>query len=533
MHITGNILLTLFRNPVLVACPVMAGCGAWLWGWWGLLAGVSPVVFLFTYWLASVWLTSEVRTVRAVWNGIWKMHKVREMWPHVMREVGMIGKSGDVAPYGDPHIIRNGVKVKVITGSIAKHSSGLQKKAPDIAAGFFAARAIVKTVAPAIAELTLQWGHHLRQKYGIYDLPPATSPDRVVFGITESGMPAELAYNLSVLAGGLTGSGKSSFVWSVIAGYIRAGIPIRLRVLDPSEVEFSELNKAADSPIVLDYLGGISQEAREKFFERIRKDMKRRMRSVVESGVREHVPTVEEPLDITIIDELLPIAVELRKGGTEHPIAEVAFLGRKAGFLVIALTQAAQVDTIGRVRDLFAQRVSFKTQNRHLTDAVLNDGAESDGARCSLLDIHHDKGVGYMASRDGGYQQIRTAYVDNKELPALAMGRLPVPAAHSEQAHATRMSKPHVLYAFFGADGGWLYVGMTVEGRHETRWAEHSREKPWWSEVADKQVIDHLPDGYLAETAEALAIRKYKPKYNKTHNKKNPDRVHVPSQRGL
>lgn len=533
MHITGNILMTLFRHPFAVASVAMAVCGFTQWGWWGLALFFLPMGFLVLQRFVVAYMHSEVKNWRLVIKGMWMLRRIRKMWPHVMREVGMTGKSGDVAPFGDAQVILNGIRLRVVTGAIAKHSSGLQKKSADIAAGFFCSRALVKTVAPALAELSLQWGQHLRQLYRIHDLPLPGVQKKITFGINEDGLGAELVSNLSVLAGGMSGSGKSSFVWAYIAGYLRAGIPIRLRILDPSGIEFAAFAKAKDSPILVDYLSGTDSKDQERFWQRQSQSMTKRLQAVEASGVREHVPTLEEPLDITIVDEILPIAAELRKGGTDHPAGVTAYLGRKAGFVLVALTQASQVDVLGRIRDLFPQALMFRSKNRFLTDAVLGDGAESDGARASLLDVEHDRGVGYMP-REGsaGYVQFRSAFVPDKEVAMLASGQLPIREIPGD-SNANRMSKPHVLYAFFGAEGQWLYVGMTVEGRHETRWAEHSREKPWWPEVADKKIIDHLPDGYLAETAEALAIRKHKPKYNKTHNKQNPDRVHVPSQRGL
>lgn len=74
---------------------------------------------------------------------------------------------------------------------------------------------------------------------------------------------------------------------------------------------------------------------------------------------------------------------------------------------------------------------------------------------------------------------------------------------------------PHVLYRFFGRDGSLLYVGITANVG--SRWKTHSREKPWWTEVASC-TIEHFTDRPSVEGAEIQAIRTEAPQYNVVHN---------------
>lgn len=52
----------------------------------------------------------------------------------------------------------------------------------------------------------------------------------------------------------------------------------------------------------------------------------------------------------------------------------------------------------------------------------------------------------------------------------------------------------------------------------QSRWDEHKRSKHWWGEVQQKTELYTFPDREMAETAEALMIKKQKPKYNKQHS---------------
>ena len=84
------------------------------------------------------------------------------------------------------------------------------------------------------------------------------------------------------------------------------------------------------------------------------------------------------------------------------------------------------------------------------------------------------------------------------------------------------------VYRIWGRDGTLLYVGSTTRPPGE-RVAEHAREKPWWGEVGrwDAQPV---ADRVLLRV-EAAAIRSQRPRYNITHNGRNPHRVRVTSVR--
>lgn len=79
---------------------------------------------------------------------------------------------------------------------------------------------------------------------------------------------------------------------------------------------------------------------------------------------------------------------------------------------------------------------------------------------------------------------------------------------------ASNITAPTAVYRFFSHDGELLYVGVTDS--LGTRWRKHSKNKPWWNEVADTRIA------WLDTRAEALAeethaIKQERPKYNVVH----------------
>jgi DNA-binding transcriptional regulator YhcF (GntR family) len=67
------------------------------------------------------------------------------------------------------------------------------------------------------------------------------------------------------------------------------------------------------------------------------------------------------------------------------------------------------------------------------------------------------------------------------------------------------------LYRLYGAEDDLLYVGIT--GKPGPRWTQHAADKPWWPQVARREIewFDSRP---LAAEAEVTAIRAESPKHN-------------------
>lgn len=74
-----------------------------------------------------------------------------------------------------------------------------------------------------------------------------------------------------------------------------------------------------------------------------------------------------------------------------------------------------------------------------------------------------------------------------------------------------RLPERWTLYRFLDAEGALLYVGIT--GRGVSRWAQHSKDQPWWLDVATVRV-EHFDTLDELASAERAAIRSEDPRYN-------------------
>lgn len=149
-----------------------------------------------------------------------------------------------------------------------------------------------------------------------------------------------------------------------------------------------------------------------------------------------------------------------------------------------------------------------------------------------LLAQINDSGiVGHLACR---YEDLSTAWVGRTSAQVrehlVKIGRLDRATADAlneaeaefMQRHAAETREPHALYRFFDRDGYLLYIGLTKNPG--TRWPAHSKDKPWWTEVATI-TIEHYPTRAEVEAAEIAAIRAERPLYNVQHNRRDEARV--------
>lgn len=74
-------------------------------------------------------------------------------------------------------------------------------------------------------------------------------------------------------------------------------------------------------------------------------------------------------------------------------------------------------------------------------------------------------------------------------------------------------SRDTALYRLFDNAGALLYVGMAFDP--DARCLKHQYEKPWWHEVAHREV-EWFADRRLAREAEAKAIKTESPRYNRS-----------------
>lgn len=251
----------------------------------------------------------------------------------------------------------------------------------------------------------------------------------VPVGVTETGEPWVLpvlgAHSLLV---GMTGSGKSSIIWSLLRGLaapIQAGA-VRVTCLDPKggmeladgvplfdrfATSFGDIAEALDELVV------VMQERADR----------------LRGTTRALEPTVDEPLLLVVVDELATLTAyqpdrKLRDRIT-NALALLCTQGRAVGVCVIGAVQDPRKEVVS-IRDLFPIKIALRLGNRAQVDMVLGDGARAAGARCDAIPTS-TPGVGFvMVDGDPEPVRVRAAFVTDDDINAMA-------ASYSRPAFST------------------------------------------------------------------------------------------------
>lgn len=228
---------------------------------------------------------------------------------------------------------------------------------------------------------------------------------RVPAGVTEDDdtWTVRLA-DRHVLVAGVTGAGKGSVMWSLLAGLVpavRDGV-CQLWVIDPK--------------------GGMEFGAAHRLFHRFAHntgthalDLLRDAASILTARAdrlrghaRQHTPTTAEPLIVVVIDELASLTAYQtdRKQATEATqlLSLILSQGRAVGVIVVAAVQDPSKDVV-TFRQLFPTRIGLRMAEATQVDMALGQGAHTAGALCEQIPDRLP-GTGYVIE-DGTTRPVR------------------------------------------------------------------------------------------------------------------------------
>jgi S-DNA-T family DNA segregation ATPase FtsK/SpoIIIE len=439
------------RTHPLAAFAVLTFLVVWVQSGSGLVAAaVTPGLFAAG---AVAWFAYRSRrtglSVAASADQLRRQKRVRAQWARACAAAGL-----PEVPVLPPWRVRSTGETVIATVDAAAYGiareplmKGLVAMAELVAGGCREAR-LHPVGNTGTVELHFLWGDPLARTVLPQDLPPAAS-GTAPYGLSDAGHPVALpilnaageCIFTPLLIAGQSGSGKSSALWATLLGFLGQGIPVRLRVADPAGgVELAALEDALDQPgepngastnaLFQVHRYADSLEGIEAMVAEMEADMNTRLAAQKARRVRAHTPTPGEPVDLLLVDELLYLDALLKRGKSS-PLGRVMTAGRKAAFSVIACTQLARVDAIGGVRDLFLQRLVFRTVSREATEAALGSGsgwAEKAPAHRIARDA---KGVGYAVDTLGVTAAsdeavlFRAVYLTDAQVRQIASGRVP------------------------------------------------------------------------------------------------------------
>jgi Helicase HerA, central domain len=510
--------------------------GLFIWLWTRLHSAILAGVFTVLTLSFAISLTVLVG-LAAVPGGqiiplvvnFFRRRRVRARWLDVCEDVGLTSRRGNrPCPRGTVTITATGVRVIAYPGRIGKTYADVLKMADALAASFGARDVRVSKgrtqtrldrfhkrqghSSPAIAVVDIDWSDVFSKTLSLTDLP-GSPVGRCVIGLGEDNEPVTIGLDTSLLIGGVTGSGKSNLVWTILAKLLIDGIHFRVSVIDPAGgVELSALDpayggiahvtpehdeeyedgkgnvKTRHIKEFVHYIEG--SENAELLIKKMKDRMRARLASMKAKGVRKHVATEEEPMEVLLIDEFLLLA-SVKKAG-DSDLGQLIAVGRKAGFIVICITQVAQVDVMERLRDLFRQRICLQMKNRESVEAVLGDDALNDGAMANK--IGENPGVGYVyVNEQQGYRKFKAPYVTDEEVKMIGAGIVPDYLVEKQNlSEVLDGDEITALYRWYGLE--WnkdrtvvinhdrlLYGGITNDLMRRT--SQHEDGKPHWEDI--------------------------------------------------
>lgn len=399
------------------------------------------------------------------------------------------------------------VKLRLDLGLTGNVTSELESRTDKILAVLDARSAQVTQIRPGIADFTVHWGIPQSLSTDPWHQSKEQLPIPTLDLDSQKRGQALVRLDTSLLIGGDQGSGKSNTIWAMLARLIQDEIPFKIRVIDP--VGGVELDELEHSPFTREYIDNPRNAA--QCARKFASDFENRLKWMKAKGIRRHVPTLDQPLEILIIDELLPLK-ELLSQGVQGPFGEVLATGRKGCFVVWANTQLGQKDVVGPVRDLFQQRICHRTKTDDLTDAVLGTGATQAGAECHRLSL---PGEGYVYTDElSTYVEFRTPLIVHTR--SIAQGGVPLEEETLERSNSHRKyNGPTFVYQLFDDDQSLTPCYVGIANNPNRRFKEHSRDKVWFSTIIHQMtIIKAYKTRVEAKQTETELIRVMKPKYN-------------------
>jgi S-DNA-T family DNA segregation ATPase FtsK/SpoIIIE len=263
-----------------------------------------------------------------------------------------------------------------------------------------------------------------------HPVPPFEPTDdlrRIPVAVNDDRRPVTLPLlGNHILIAGVTGAGKGSVIWSLVAGCQPArqlGL-VEIRAIDPKGG--MELTPGAE---LLDVLVDNPDDGIALLEEAVR-DMDERAQRLADVGIRKLTPGdpdqedvlgQTEPLVVVLIDELADLLAATDRDVRRRAADSINALlrkGRAVGFCVIGATQDARVEVIG-MRALFRQRVALRTADANQADMILGMGAREAGAETHRIPAAHP-GIGYLMTEGGRPRRVRFSYLSDEDITELS-----------------------------------------------------------------------------------------------------------------
>lgn len=253
-----------------------------------------------------------------------------------------------------------------------------------------------------------------------FRMVPLTDPAAPVrVGVTSEGPFSLPIFGRQTLLVGASGSGKGSVIWSVLgqlAPSIHAGL-VRVHGVDLKGGVELTAGRALFHDVAYSY------DEAAAMIERLALRLDDRLAYMRENGLRQHVPTAAEPLELLLIDEaasLSYLAPDTKsRNAVDANLKRVLSTGRAAGIAVLAAMQDPRKESLAS-RDLFTATVALRFRTKDDAVLALGSAAYEAGAHCDRIPTSKP-GMGYVIDGDtGGIVQFRASWVSDEDIAEIA-----------------------------------------------------------------------------------------------------------------
>jgi S-DNA-T family DNA segregation ATPase FtsK/SpoIIIE len=391
---------------------------------------------LFFYVIARVWNRVHHSSLNALYfrlsripganiiRSYWRRFRVYDYWKKAFTNNGVyvMGGWGGKQKMG-PRLdkVRSTPHIDYVTGRycIGMTLKDIQNISEALATAFGA-----KECRVTAGKRTSQFILHLKVRDTLSKIIPAPSSPKTVdlenveVGITEEGKPFRIRLRGSHwFVAGVMGSGKSSFIWAILNGIgsaIREGL-VELWVIDPK----GGMELSMGKPLYT-YFSYRGFESMAELLEAAVERMNDRFETVA-GEVRKHIPSVDEPHIIIIIDEIATLVAYMPDSDIKKRVVNALSIlltqGRAPGFTVIGAVQDPRSEIVP-MRKLFPGKICFQVDEARQVTQVLGDGARAAGAYADKIT---EPGIGYVyIEGEGAPQKVRIFWVDDNHIRGIA-----------------------------------------------------------------------------------------------------------------
>jgi len=330
------------------------------------------------------------------------------------------------------------VLVRLLLGQCTED---FERAAPELAHSFGASSCRVREDRPARLWLEFSTRDPLREPVPALPVCEDVDLEAVAIGRREDGEPWRVkVLGTHILVAGMTGAGKGSVLWSLLRGLgpeIRDG-RVAVWAIDPK----GGMELGPGRPLYARFAVP-SLEDLDAPYEQIAvllEDavgvMQRRAQGLADGLVRKHVPTIEEPLIVVLIDEIANLTAYLTDRKVKERINRALGLlltqGRAVGVCVVGALQDPRREVMV-LRNLFPDKVGLRLDGPLEIDMVLGDSAREQGAYCDRIPASLP-GVGYV--RVDGVREptrVRAGHVTDEDIAAMVRDYAPRRILDGEQ----------------------------------------------------------------------------------------------------